>query len=397
MNSASTEGPTTLAKAASGLGIAFGVLAFVEVLGRLLWGQPPPSPQLIQLSVARLEADGSALALRHDTEPAQDVRVGAKGHRPRVVVMGGSSVRHSHHKGPRVNFPTWLSEALPDVEVVNLGAPGMTTLGILGLVRELAQVDAQADLLVVYAGHNDFSEPIFQGTLGGSSLALLPVHTLLGKSWIAAGLRGTTTALVPPRRDDPGQITVTSDARALAWRQATLEDYEANLRAIVARSPAPVVLSTVARSFDHPPVGVLADADHPRCAQTVAGLPRMRMDDPAALARKVDAQCGPDQALAHWYRAQAAARAGDEAAAVEHFAELRRRDPLPLSAPPEAHTVVRRVVDDTDATLWDAAGALGPLPDGLLFDDLLHPSPRGAQRLGEDLAGVVTAVLADAE
>ena len=307
-----------------------------------------------------------------------------------MAVIGGSSVHHDVRKGTEVNFPTWLQRALPEAEVLNLGAPGLTSAGVLTLVEALRALPAGSlDLLVVYTGHNDFSDPLFRGRVGQPGAAEEAFRAVLQHSWAYQNLLGGTQALLSPTRADPMAPLFVRDTRAATWREPTLETLESNLRRVVARSPAPVVLSTLVRSFDAPPVGVVLRDTHPRCARTVRGLPRTGLSEPALYAARVAAQCGADQALESWYRAHAAAQEDDLQQAAEHFATMRRLDPLPLSAPAEAEGVVVHVAAETGCAVWRAGDALGPLPSGAFFDDLLHPSEAGARRLGEHLAPLV--------
>ena len=396
-NNGPTSRPSGPARLIMGMLVAAGILGGVEALGWALRGPPPPSGQVIQISVAELVAEGADTRLRHLLEPRQDVVVPPKGDRPRLVTLGGSSVRHSWATDPAVDFPLWLQRALPQIEVVNLGTPGQTTLGILALMPMLDRLDP--DLVLLYTGHNDFSEPVFQGRLAGSRLWMLPLHRLLGRSWIYASLRGPAVSLAPPQPEARRGVLVTDDYRATRWADQTLAIYDRQLGEIIDASPAPVALSTLLRNADYPPTGLLAlpesqpDGDGAACRKRVAALPLHAPPGPELLARQVDTACGPGRALAWWYRSLAARAAGDLATATDHFAESLRRDPLPLRAPFEVDAVIRRRAADHGALLIDPAEALGPLPPGAWFDDTLHPNAEGARRLAGALAPPLEAAL----
>lgn len=397
MSSDSTDSQATrrfLRRAASGTSVALALLGFAEGAARLAMGPLPPNPAVVPVSSAHLAEHQGRLQLVHPDNPAQDRSFPMRKRHPRVAVIGGSSVHHDVRQGAEVNFPTWLQRAQPAIEVLNLGAPGLTSEGVLSLVRDVRRLPADhLDLVVVYTGHNDFSEPLFRGGLGQPSRAMRRVHGFLGGSRLYRSLRAPTVALMARTRADPNALIFTRDGRASAWRQPALSRLEANLRSVVEESPAPVILSTLVRSFHAPPVGVLLPDGRPRCADTVRGLPRAELREPALYADRVNAQCGPGHALEEWYRAHAAVREGRTAAAQAHFAAMRRLDPLPLSAPPEADGVVERVAAETSAVVWRPQQALGVLPSGSHFDDLLHPSAAGARRLGDDLANLVVAQL----
>ncbi len=77
----------------------------------------------------------------------------------RIVCMGGSSVR-GDGLPPRDSFPSRLQAILKtqypmnDIEVINLGGSGMTSAQLLWSAP--AAITLQADLVVIYAGHNDW-------------------------------------------------------------------------------------------------------------------------------------------------------------------------------------------------------------------------------------------------
>lgn len=388
--------PSRLARAGWGIAFAAAVLLGVEAFWHAVGGDPPMPRGLIRVATARLEVDGDTATLRHAELPQQDVVVPTRpGERPRVVFLGESSVRHAWTSPPEVNFPTHVQALLPDVEVVNFGMPGQSAGGILRLASELAPL--RPDLVVIYTGHNEFNAPVFRGEVEGVRLWTLPFHELLARSWIRARLAqallppGDTTGVMhaPPT---PGKILPVTDDALLRARENVLARLENELGRAVEASPAPVMLATLLRNFDHPPSGVLV-AGHPDCASVVADAPTTAPADPGRWAETVAAACGEDAALAAWYRAHALRREGRDAEAAEAWARSLARDPVSIRAPLEADAVTRKLAAASGATLVDLAAAV-PFPEGALFDDMLHPSRAGATRIAELLAPEIRAALA---
>lgn len=379
------------ARAALGLMVAAALLAGVELLAAVAWGPPPPDPRLVPLSVAALVDEGDALRLAHAVDPRQDVvvpRRAAAAHR--VVVLGGSSVRHAWTLPEAQNFPTWLDRALPEVEVVNLGSPGQQTPGIARIAAATGPLSP--DLIVVYAGHNDFSRVVFHGEVGAPGLAMVPALQALSRSWIFARLRSQARPLVTAPADRRSAVHRTDDDRALRQRPDALAAFGRGLRAIAAAAPAPVLFVTQLRNGDAPPTGVLAAAGS-GCAEAAGRLRPTDLRRPARERDAVARACGEGSSLAWWLSAQAARAEGDHVAAAAAFRTSLDLDPLPMRAPAAADAVIAAAATASGAGFLDLSEVLEPMPPGAWFDDTLHPNPIGAQVLGEALAPHVRAAL----
>ena len=141
------------------------------------------------------------------------------------------------------------------------------------------------------------------------------------------------------------------------------------------------------RNFDHP-LGC-SPSGAPRRQASRACRPPPRGAE--ALARRIDRPAA-DRAVAHWYRAHGAAQAGQMDEATRHF-----RACAATRSAPRAPRCGRRASlhrGPERAPLVDLAADLGPLPDGRLFDDNLHPSPLGARQMADRFVPVVRAELA---
>jgi lysophospholipase L1-like esterase len=361
-------------KAALGPLVAVVILGGIELALRLLWGPPEPDPGLVPLSVATLVDEGPQMRLSHAVDARQDVVVPKDAPQARrVVVLGGSSVRHAWTLPAEQSFPTWLDRALPDVDVVNLGSPGQQTGGLARIAGDVAPLSP--DLVVVYAGHNDFSRVVFHGEVGAPRLALVPVLQALSHSWIFNRLRQGAMPLATRRVDQRSPVLVTEDDRALQLRAEALEAYGRGLRAIAAASPAPVLFLTQLRNGDAPPTGVLAAPGSP-CAEAAGRLRTNNLRNPHGERDAVVAVCGEDSSLGAWLAALAARADGDTAGAARAFRRSLDLDPLPVRAPAAADAVVAEAAAATGSGFLDLSAVLEPMPPGRWFDDTLHPTPR---------------------
>ncbi|NOY24835.1 MAG: SGNH/GDSL hydrolase family protein [Oligoflexia bacterium] len=168
--------------------------------------------------------------------------------------------------------------------------------------------------------------------------------------------------------------------------------FEHDLGEILDYSPAPVLVSTLLRNADAPPTGVLTTG-LPDCEGAIAGLLR-----PTLISDRVDrsAQVCGESSITWWLRSQAWARRrpDDALAAFNRSLDL---DAMPMRAPSQADTIIRRVAARHGATLIDLQAELGPLAPGRWFFDPIHFSNRGAAKVAKLLLPAVRAALADAD
>ena len=390
-----------------GLVTAGGLLVIAELLARGAWGQPPEPELLARVARCTLQEEaGRSFMTCGRTEGGADVP--AKGARPRVVVLGGSSVNDPFKADPHDNFPEHLGARLAEVEVVNLGVAGMSVAGVSWL---LSQIDPlKPDLVVIYEGHNDYAQTLFQGRITGTRLWMVDANRLLARSWIFALLArreqgvdlwrnkaatpSATGGPTPPAvcfsftpSERRGTIPVTDDI-ALRIRDDLTARYRDDLVTAVAESPAPVVLSTLLRNPEYPPSGSLV-TDRPYCAAALPCLGHPAVTDHGALVDFAKAACGEEASITAWVESRAAAEAGDKAGAEAAFDRSLALDAAPLRAPREADTIIREVAADRGTALVDLGQVIGPMPPAELFTDTLHPSSLGAARIAEALEPIV--------
>ena len=289
--------------------------------------------------------------------------------RRRVVFLGESSLRLP--AGAAV--PDALAARMPAVDVVNLAFNGATLEQLTVLARGSAVLTP--DLLVVYAGHNEYSRQVFNGDLLPDRMRRDPRGTRWLSPWELAMSVVDVKPPIPTDRPD--------FADRLATARVSLAQ---GLGTIARESRAPVVLCTLLRNPTEPPTGVLA-AGMPDCAAALPGL----LDRGRLVAERLERAeevCG-EGSLTWWLRAQRAREEGRLEAARAAFATSTELDTLPLRAPVSADEAIRQVGAACGARVVDLGEALGPWPPGSDFTDLLHLSASGAEAVAAALEPVV--------
>ena len=373
-----------------GLVVAGALFTGGEWVATRMLGPPPPPGMLARISQCAVLVHGSTSHLDCQGEQA-DLRFRTRPSKPRVVFLGGSSVREPHISGVRVNFPTQVAAKMPDVEVLNFGMPGMQAAGVAVLASQLEAISP--DLVVIYSGHNDFNNDVFLGKIGGVKLWMIPVYQWLAKSWAYAALNRGSVPSAHKQRGRGGLIG-TQDRTAFDVRSSVSSRLESDLRLAVRESPAPVLITTLLRNFSDRPAGVVLD-DAPDCENT---LPHLGVDGSSARGKWELAQrdC-PGTSIAHWWAAQAYAAAGQRTQAVESWYASLSSDPVPLRAPPDADRVIRKVAAETGATLVDLEQQLGPMASSRYFVDTLHLSSAGAEAVATALLPHIETALSAVE
>lgn len=296
-------------------------------------------------------------------------------HAFRVFVLGESAAAGFPYPA-NGSFSRLLGDALRDVlpgdsvEVVNLAIAATNSYTMQDLADEVAA--ARPDLVLVYAGHNEYYGALGVGSSEGGGagrarptlvrgyLRLLRLRTFLalrdGVARLAAGDDGAGAA-----QSD----SVASLMELLARDQqipfggdryhAGLTQFEGNMERLVRR---------------------LRAADVPVFVASVASNER---DLPPLASPANDA---PGGARAAYAAARQALAAGDSAAAREGFARARDLDVVRFRAPGALDSVVRVVAERTGATyvpVAEAFAAASPAgsPGAELFLEHVHPNSRG--------------------
>ena len=340
----------------------------------------------------------------------------------RVFVVGGSSAAGVPY-GPDYAFSGWLQQllqgALPDrrVEVVNAAFSGYATRRVLTVVREIARY--QPDLLIVYAGHNEFAERRYYAHL-------LDLDPRVFRLWewavglrlyrVAANVLPALAADRPPVLDfqpDGGralQMFAVLDERAQGEGYASAREnayrdllYAFNLREMVAvtqQAGGRVLLASLSQNFADWPPGAsghapdLSEADLARFRERAAAgdAARHAGDCEAAVSAWRDA-LAVDSGFAqtHYDLASCLRDLGRLDDAWREYRRASDLDRAAHGAPTAFNDVLRETARstgslflDVDAALRDEGGSAGVGDD--LFLDMVHPNVRAHERIARELA-----------
>ncbi|MCB9779748.1 MAG: SGNH/GDSL hydrolase family protein [Alphaproteobacteria bacterium] len=376
-----------------GLVVATALMVSVEAALRLALG-PPDVPLLIEGPKGGLfvERDGRLMPTQPDVLRTWP-RSGAERSRPRLVVMGGSSMVVGE-PGERAGE---VAAARLDMEWVNLAMPGADTGHLVAMRPALTEL--KPDVVLIYSGHNDWGNAVFGGLYRDvATVRVAQVRGVLGRlrtyGLLEQALGARQIRTMPPERAlDVQPLTATQQA-------AILDDQRYRLRRIVQQARAEgaqVVLSTVVRNDVFPSAWWY-------CPDRVAALGvepvRDRVPDLSAL----------DEAALATARSTSDCRDLDYLAALRDFeqgvpgAALRLRslvesDPVPNRAPQAVNDAIRRMAAQEGATLADPDEALRG-PDGIvpprLFMDGMHLNGDGHHALAEVFVDAVERARADA-
>jgi len=316
----------------------------------------------------------------------------------RIFCIGESTV-HGFPYHPFSSFGQWMEVRLRTLfpeksfEVVVCGFPGRASGEILEVAREVVRMEA--DLLVVYLGHNDF----LPWNLG----PILHPRDALLTDWLQVTRLGSgVLQWVERRRARESQGEGNLAYRGDEGPGAGLEDgafergyrlFERNLRRIVAtagEAGVPVLLSKLASVLDgYEPRGSLI----PR----VAGLPPKEAaqrwgEKTGAVSRQLATgewqkaepmveqlfELLPDSPHAFYFRGQIRKREGRLVEAREDLMRARDCDRLPFRATRRIQEIIQKVAEDGGAILADPEplffeAAQNGIPGHDLFVDICHP------------------------
>ena len=370
-----------LTRAALGSFVALALLIIAELGARAWFGPPVPTDLMARVGTCTVVTTG----LRCPGRPEHETVVPPRGARPRVVILGGSTVRNVFSADPEADFPFQLQVALPEVEVVNLGISGSTTASILLLMQDLEVLEPS--LVVLHTGHNDYNFTVFRGEIRAASLWRLPLERALAYSRVY-----TSVAAEAPRvvRRDPHATRVLAVQDDIVQRIRLSVDarFRAELTAAVRASPAPVLVSTLFRNHDFPPTGVRAAADS-ACARTLSQLQSVRLSSDEEQA--VLATCGSESSIGCWIRSRDASLPLTERQAAWRAAL--DADDVPMRAPASADAILREVAAAEGVGLVDVAAVADGMQPGAWFIDPLHTTVVGAERLAAGFVAPIRAAL----
>lgn len=376
--------------------------------------------RILRLSEARQRAATGHVA----NEPQREFLAEKPPGSFRVFVVGDSSAAGVPY-GTKYAFSSWLERRLEaelpavPIEVVNAAISGYATRRILTVVQELAAYSP--DLVIVYAGHNEFAERRFYAHL-------LELDPRVFRLWegvvgtrlygLLAGLRGSEPE--PPRIDLDDRKTaiqmfaVLGDRAAGAGYPSAREReygellYRFNLEEIarVARSAgARALFVTQSQNFADWAPG----ASQHREGLSAEDLARWDAAAAAGDAARSAGDC--DAALSAWrsalaiddayadlvYRVAACERAlGRFEAARRDYRRASDLDRVPHGAPTRYNEILREVAREEGALFTDADAAIERASEhGLVgdawFADFVHPRIRAHVTIADAVAGTLQA------
>ena len=334
-------------------------------------------------------------------------------HEYRIFCLGGSTVQGRPY-AVETSFTAWLEVSLEaadpsrDWQVVNCGGVSYASYRLLPILREL--LTYEADLLIVYTGHNEFLEdrtyqsvkrtPAFVAA-AHSGFTSLRSYNVLRSAWLHISgqlSRRSQLALdAEPRLDYRGGLLEYS--RDDAWRQTTIEHFRFCLQQMVgiARDAGiPVVLcNPVSDLKDTPP---FKTEPSPGLAPALAEQIRRRMNaaqqapDPHRQLELMDGILvdDPRNAHAHYVQGRCQLTLGRADLAESAFLRAKDEDICPLRMLEPMHRMVIETAAQFQVPLADIRQSFErcsphSIPGKEWLVDHVHPTIAGHQRIAEEL------------
>ncbi len=320
----------------------------------------------------------------------------------RVVVQGGSSAAgfpYGRWASPAGMLERRLIDSHPDrrIEVVSTAMSAVNSYTLLDFADEI--IAQQPDVVVIYAGHNEYLGVLGVGSaMAGGGSRLVKRMTLALRRWrtmqlvqrVVAGARGDVS---DEARSGTLMARIAGE-RAITYGSVLFDAGVEQIRANVSdlldryeRAGIPVIIGTLASNDRHQPpfANVLSadvDADRWQVVREAAEAAVDARSDDAA--REVAALLALDDTSADAWFLEARRRDGDGLpAAAEAYRAARDRDGLRFRAPSAINAVIGKLADrHADVHLAPVAAALADeSPGGVVGDELmvehLHPNLRG--------------------
>lgn len=168
-----------LVRACLGGGVGLGLFVLAEGLMRLFMGPTPAAHGVAPAEDCGLEAGATSMTWRCTGSRIQQLEIPLQASGPRVVVLGGSSM--SNPFGDQDDVSDVLAAAMPGVEVLNFGRAGARMEDLRKTAEAMAPL--HPDLVVVYSGHNELAQKVFDGQVHDVGLTGANVHALLSRTW----------------------------------------------------------------------------------------------------------------------------------------------------------------------------------------------------------------------
>ncbi len=326
----------------------------------------------------------------------------------RVFALGASTLVGFPHPVSAA-FPHYLEKMLPAAyperrfEVINCGITALNTFCLVDFMREIADYDP--DLVILYAGHNEFMGPYGVTTpfvrVGNDRMMIRFLMFLqrsriyyylgeliaLGQRWIQPEA-GTASFGLHLAREEIGPLDV-------GYRK-TAENFRANLEEIVliaAEHEIPLLLSTlVANLKDFHPLRSACDAATPEIEALTAAGHWTAAERQARNALRENPYC----ANLHFTLGRLHYLRGEYGAAKAAFTRARDLDRLPFRAPTLFNQILREVASSKGVLLCEVEAAFSAAaPHGIVGSELIseyvHPTVFGHYLIARIMVETLTA------
>ena len=371
-----------------GLIVALGVFGVAEGLARALTGAPAPTltATIPTVEGGWLRTEGAFVRTTYQGEFELAPIPTDAGERPRVVWLGGSSIRGGNGLVPAHQEAAQLLPQMIDVESLNMGAPGLDSSHLLSMLPEVLGLDP--DVLVIYSGHNDLGNVTFQTRFSDrQTVWTTRTRSLLSHSRLFELIDVRVSSVAPSAVPQPYAAKETIDE---SERSAAHAGFERNLRWIVRGAQehgVVVILATPMSNPISPPVVWACSELHE--------LPQSPMRTSTQHIPPIveDVDC----ADFHWMRGMQAITTGDMETANRSLDAARDTDPTPLRADQAMSAIVVEVAGAEHVTLVDTRAEARVVGGGIepphFFADPVHFSAHGHRFVAEHVASALEGLL----
>lgn len=298
-----------------------------------------------------------------------------------------------------------LSDVWPDrnVEVINLGTTAVATFPVLDMMTQMLAYEP--DLVVVYAGHNEFFGTYGVGSAqsGGTSPAAIRFNRWRTGLGIVQGWSHLTSAKAQSQGKAlmermVGQSSVAPDS---PMRDAAARNAGYHIGEMIKRcgaSGVPIMVCTLACNEKNlAPVGTFDTSQLNAETQSrfmnllESGASRITKSPEEAVQDLTAAlELVPDHARAHFALGRALLSLGDKSEASKHFQRAIDCDPMPWRAPSKTINAIVATAKQNGAPLCDVQAAFRQASeDGIvgwkLMDDHVHFSLEGQSLLARTI------------
>lgn len=328
----------------------------------------------------------------------------------RIVVLGESTVIGFPYAS-ELSFPRHVEKQLQkqmpdrDVEVLNAGITGINSFAIASLAAQC--LEAQPDLIVVHAGHNEFYGP---GGPGSTAFNFPPA--LIRVAFVVRQWRTIQLLVGGYNKNGPQDDLLNTLPQELdiplggsIYQQAKI-NFEANLRRIASHcsdAGVPVLLTTVACNLrDQAPMLPSSQGNSIAQQDAVADLAREAtemmasrdFDGALTLLRRAE-EILPENANLHYRIGQCYHAKGNAADARMSFSKSRDLDGCRFRMPSEFYSIVEAVAESKkncfflDISSELTRAGVDPSPGNELFLEHVHYNFDGHYLVGKLIAAAI--------